>query len=217
MPYAERDFLPISALQHLIFCERQCALIHVERLWAENRFTAEGASCTARRTRPESETRPAGRTTRAVPLRPLRTRALRRRRRRPATAGRAAHARRVQARPAQEERRRPRPALRPGALSGGDVPQPSRRRDLLRQDSGAGPVEMTQELRDVTTRATRRLHLLVREPTDAPGRSRSQVRPLLAPGPLPPSLGRSGAAASEFRRACSATIVPPNAPGAGTP
>ncbi|MCB1237254.1 MAG: CRISPR-associated protein Cas4 [Verrucomicrobiae bacterium] len=33
---------PMSALQHLLFCERQCALIHSERLWAENRLTAEG-------------------------------------------------------------------------------------------------------------------------------------------------------------------------------
>ncbi len=36
------DLLPISALQHLIFCERQFALIHLEREWTENRFTAEG-------------------------------------------------------------------------------------------------------------------------------------------------------------------------------
>lgn len=36
------DLLPISALQHLLYCERQCALIHVEQLWAENQFTAEG-------------------------------------------------------------------------------------------------------------------------------------------------------------------------------
>lgn len=41
--YAEDQLLPISALQHLLFCERQCALIHVERQWAENRFTVEGA------------------------------------------------------------------------------------------------------------------------------------------------------------------------------
>ena len=40
--YTEDELLPISALQHLIFCERQCALIHVERLWAENRWTVEG-------------------------------------------------------------------------------------------------------------------------------------------------------------------------------
>lgn len=39
---AQPDLLPISALQHLLFCERQCALIHIERLWAENRLTAEG-------------------------------------------------------------------------------------------------------------------------------------------------------------------------------
>jgi len=40
--YNEDDLLPISALQHLIFCERQCALIHIEQAWAENLFTAEG-------------------------------------------------------------------------------------------------------------------------------------------------------------------------------
>ncbi len=39
---SEADLLPISALQHLIFCERQCALIHIEQQWTENRFTAEG-------------------------------------------------------------------------------------------------------------------------------------------------------------------------------
>ncbi|WP_417266962.1 MULTISPECIES: CRISPR-associated protein Cas4 [Celeribacter] len=36
------DSLPLSALQHWLFCPRQCALIHIERVWAENRFTAEG-------------------------------------------------------------------------------------------------------------------------------------------------------------------------------
>jgi len=40
--YLESDLLPLSALQHLVFCERQCALIHVEQQWEENRFTAEG-------------------------------------------------------------------------------------------------------------------------------------------------------------------------------
>ena len=34
--------IPISALQHAVYCLRQAALIHLERLWAENRFTAEG-------------------------------------------------------------------------------------------------------------------------------------------------------------------------------
>lgn len=39
---AEDLLLPISALQHYLFCPRQCALIHVERLWAENTATVEG-------------------------------------------------------------------------------------------------------------------------------------------------------------------------------
>ena len=29
--YLEDELLPISALQHLLYCERQCALIHIER------------------------------------------------------------------------------------------------------------------------------------------------------------------------------------------
>lgn len=40
--FSEEDLLPLSGLQHLLFCERQCALIHVEQLWTENRLTAEG-------------------------------------------------------------------------------------------------------------------------------------------------------------------------------
>jgi len=36
------DTLALSALQHLLYCERQCALIHVEQVWADNRFTALG-------------------------------------------------------------------------------------------------------------------------------------------------------------------------------
>ena len=42
-PAAELDNpIPISALQHAVYCLRQAALIHIERVWAENRFTAEG-------------------------------------------------------------------------------------------------------------------------------------------------------------------------------
>ncbi len=36
-------FYPLSALQHLLFCERQCALIHAEREWADNALTVEGS------------------------------------------------------------------------------------------------------------------------------------------------------------------------------
>ena len=42
MAFAESELLPISALQHLLFCERQCALIHLEQQWEENRLTALG-------------------------------------------------------------------------------------------------------------------------------------------------------------------------------
>lgn len=42
MPDEEDDLIPISALQHVLFCERQYALIHIEQIWEENRFTAEG-------------------------------------------------------------------------------------------------------------------------------------------------------------------------------
>jgi CRISPR-associated exonuclease Cas4 len=40
--YSEDNLAPLSALQHLLFCERQCALIHLEQAWSENRLTAEG-------------------------------------------------------------------------------------------------------------------------------------------------------------------------------
>ena len=40
--YSEENLLMISALQHLAFCERQCALIHLEQQWAENRYTVLG-------------------------------------------------------------------------------------------------------------------------------------------------------------------------------
>lgn len=40
--YSDDDLLPLSGIQHMAFCERQWALIHVERLWRENQRTVEG-------------------------------------------------------------------------------------------------------------------------------------------------------------------------------
>lgn len=40
--FDEDSLVPISALQHLLFCERQWALIHLEQIWEENRLTMEG-------------------------------------------------------------------------------------------------------------------------------------------------------------------------------
>ena len=38
----EEEPISLSALQHMLYCPRQCALIHNEQQWAENKFTAEG-------------------------------------------------------------------------------------------------------------------------------------------------------------------------------
>lgn len=38
----EDALFPLSALQHYLFCPRQCALIHIEQQWAEDGATAEG-------------------------------------------------------------------------------------------------------------------------------------------------------------------------------
>ena len=40
--FAASDLVPLSALQHYMFCPRQCALIHVEQVWVESGLTAEG-------------------------------------------------------------------------------------------------------------------------------------------------------------------------------
>ena len=70
--YTEDDLLPLSALQHLIFCERQCALIHIEQAWAENLFTAEGRIMHERVHEEGSESRGSIRIEHGVPLRSLR-------------------------------------------------------------------------------------------------------------------------------------------------
>lgn len=68
----EEDLLPISALQHLLFCERQCALIHLERIWAENPLTLEGRHLHERVDEGPGESRGDLRITRSLPLRSFR-------------------------------------------------------------------------------------------------------------------------------------------------
>ena len=36
------DYLMLSGIQHFYFCKRQWALIHIEQVWSDNSFTAEG-------------------------------------------------------------------------------------------------------------------------------------------------------------------------------
>ena len=42
MTFTEDELLPVSLLQHLLFCERRAALVHIEGIWDENVFTTEG-------------------------------------------------------------------------------------------------------------------------------------------------------------------------------
>ena len=39
---SEEDLLPISGLQHLLFCERRASLVYIDGIWADNAATAEG-------------------------------------------------------------------------------------------------------------------------------------------------------------------------------
>lgn len=65
----EQRSLPISALQHILFCPRQCALIHLEQEWKENKFTAEGRVLHERAHDGADESRPGIRITRGLPIR----------------------------------------------------------------------------------------------------------------------------------------------------
>ena len=68
----EDELAPISALQHMLYCPRQCALIHNERQWTENRFTAEGRILHERIDAGGRERRGGVATERSVPVRSLR-------------------------------------------------------------------------------------------------------------------------------------------------
>ncbi len=70
--YSEDDLLPISALQHFVFCPRQCALIHVEQTWAENPLTIAGTHLHERLDESGGEARGDLLVARALPLRSLR-------------------------------------------------------------------------------------------------------------------------------------------------
>jgi CRISPR-associated exonuclease Cas4 len=66
---SDADLVALSALQHYLFCPRQCALIHVEQAWAENAATAEGRVAHERVHAVESEVRRGVCTVTSMPLR----------------------------------------------------------------------------------------------------------------------------------------------------
>lgn len=208
MPYAESDLLPMSALQHLLYCERQCALIHVERQWAENRETAEGNVLHKKAHGGRATTRPQGRSLRALPLRSL-------------EMGLFGVADVVQWRPGESpvpvEYKRGRPkkndcdrvqlcaqALCLEEMTGRSVPLgeifygKTRRRVV---------VEMSPGLRRLTAEATARLHDLIRAgrtPPAEPGPKcdRCSLRELCLP-----RLGRRGSARSAFDRLLDSVVA----------
>jgi CRISPR-associated exonuclease Cas4 len=67
--YQPDELLPLSGIQHFVFCRRQWALIHVERQWQENALTAEGRIMHKRADDPFfTETRKGVITARSVPI-----------------------------------------------------------------------------------------------------------------------------------------------------
>jgi CRISPR-associated exonuclease Cas4 len=71
MSYDDEDLLPLSALSHFLFCQRRCALVHIEQIWAENAFTAEGRVLHRRAHSGTHEKRAGVRTEFGVPIRSL--------------------------------------------------------------------------------------------------------------------------------------------------
>ena len=59
MSYSEDDLIQLSSLQHYAFCPRQCALIHVEKVFDQNLFTVRGSMAHERADEP-TETTSAG-------------------------------------------------------------------------------------------------------------------------------------------------------------
>jgi len=70
--YSEDDLIMLSALQHIVFCKRQCALIHIEQAWTENVFTAEGRIMHEKADSNKFESRGNVRIDYSVPLRSIR-------------------------------------------------------------------------------------------------------------------------------------------------
>ena len=70
--YGIDDLVSLSALNHYIYCPRRCALIHIEQLWSENLFTAEGRIMHDKVDTANRESRGSIRIEYGVPMRSLR-------------------------------------------------------------------------------------------------------------------------------------------------
>ncbi|MBF0292337.1 MAG: CRISPR-associated protein Cas4 [Nitrospinae bacterium] len=66
--FDEAEIVMISALEHYVYCPRQCALIHIDQVFDENIFTLRGRMEHERTDEPESSIEYGVRVERAVPL-----------------------------------------------------------------------------------------------------------------------------------------------------
>ena len=69
--YNEDDFIQLSALQHYLFCPRQCALSYIEKIWEENLLTAEGGIMHDKAHEEQFEMRDGVKVERGMPLRSI--------------------------------------------------------------------------------------------------------------------------------------------------
>ncbi len=70
--YTEDELLPISAVAHYVHCPRRFALLHLEQIWADNIFTAEGIVMHEKADSGENESRGNLKILRTLRLRSLR-------------------------------------------------------------------------------------------------------------------------------------------------
>jgi len=64
----EDERIPLSALQHYVYCPRQCALIHIEQAWKDNLYTLRGDRAHERVDIPHGMVRDGVRVEYALPL-----------------------------------------------------------------------------------------------------------------------------------------------------
>lgn len=69
--YNPDDLLMISALAHYLYCPRRFALVHIEKVWEENLYTAEGRILHEKADSGQCETRGDLKTATGLPLRSL--------------------------------------------------------------------------------------------------------------------------------------------------
>lgn len=221
--FDEYDLLPLSALQHLAFCERQCALIHIEGAWDENRLTALGRLLHERTHDGRGELRDGIIVSRSLPLRSMRLGLSGMAdvvEFHPVAVGGIALAHRPgrwQAFPVEYKRGKPKPdrcdevqlcaqALCLEEMLGADIPEGALYYGEPRRRTA---VALSPDLRAETERLARRLHELVGAGETPPATRTSKCRSCsLLEQCLPPSRKQSRSAAGYLQKMLQAAQQP---------